>query len=334
MATEMNQTVRAVRWGLVLVALVIALVALLSQTGALQMPCNEYCARIRDWSVSPLISILAIVGLLLVGHSLKSNNERLFRLLALSGLGIALALQVLAISWQGVCALCMGLAFIILGLAITAVPRVAWSYAALLPGLFGLFVIFDEFAPNSAKEPERITYRPYESPPGEREHGYIVYIDPEDSASRLLIANTNESARPDIKVYYRWRLSSGTKEQSMRSIIAIEAVNSQKPELASTFRREMLTMSLPRTHENIIAVARKHGIEKIVVDAFESRHQFTRLVDADQKEYERHELNELPAVLAVLHDGTHRAHPASTELLVNMGDPNLMQKATSPPGGN
>src|SRR5688500_13299345 len=151
MATEMNQSVRTIRWGFVLVALVVAFATLLSQTGAVQLPCNEYCARIRDWSLSPLTSILALAGLMSIAYSLKSNDERLFRKLTLVGLIAAISLQALAISWQGVCALCMGLAFIVLGLAITAIPKVAWSYAALLPALFGLFVIYDEFAPSSAR---------------------------------------------------------------------------------------------------------------------------------------------------------------------------------------
>ena len=74
---------------------------------------------------------------------------------------------------------------------------------------------------------------------------------------------------------------------------------------------------------------------QVAFDAFKSQtDQIASFVESDQKEYERHDLDHLPALLTVIHDGTNRALPASTELLVNMGDPNLMQKATSPNGGN
>lgn len=335
MATEMNQSARTIRWGFVLVALAVSLVTLLSQTGAFKLPCDEYCARIRDWTLSPVISILTIAGFMAIAYSLKNNDERLFRNLTLVGLVIAITLQALAFSWQGVCALCMGLAFIVLGLAITAIPKVAWSYAALLPALFGLVVIYDEFAPSSAREPERIAYRPYESPPGEREHGYIVYIDPEDNASRLLIANTNEAARPDIIVYYRWRLNPETKERSMLSVVAIETVNSERPEVAPLFRRAVLTMSSPRTDQNIIEIARRFNVVDIVASALKSQSaDIASFLKADQKEYESSDQNELPAVLMVSPHDRYRANPASTALLVNMGDSNLMQEATSPNGGN
>jgi hypothetical protein len=260
------------RWSLVAVALVLAFITFVRAIGVDNWPCDEYCTRIRDWPLSPFVSLLAIGGLLAMGYSLSKQNEKAFRGLAWSGVGVALLLQLMSISWQAICVWCMALAFVVLGLGLTTISAKKWALVSLVPVVFGLLLLYDAVAPPRQKyDPIEFTYRPYEVQPVDfRQRPYVIYADPECSACRRLAREEAKFSGDDIVFYYRWYLLPATSGRTLRAATAIEAVSIESAEYGERFRQALFEAEEKLTDETILQIASNLGLEATVRGALDN----------------------------------------------------------------
>jgi len=267
----MKQWLLMLRWSLVAMALVLAFITFVRTIGVGNWPCDQFCARIRDWPLSPFVSLLAIGGLLAIGYSLSKQNENAFRGLAWSGVGIALLFQLLSISWQAVCAWCMALAFVVLGLGLTTIAARKWALVSLVPALFGLVLIYDAVAPQRMRyDPIAFRYRPYEAQPVDfRQRPYVIYADPECPACRRLAREEAKFSGDDIVFYYRWYLLPATSGRTLRAAIAIEAVSIESAENGERFRQAIFESEEKLTDETILDIASGLGLKATVRSALE-----------------------------------------------------------------
>lgn len=332
----MKQWLLMLRWGLIGVALVIAFITFVRTLGIGNWPCDQYCARIRDWPVSPYVSLLAIGGVLAMAVSLTKQNERAFRALALTGFVVALFFQVLSISWQAVCPWCMALASVVMAIALSTIRAKHWALVSLLPLLFGILLIYDASAPPRQRyDPIAFEYRPYEAKPTSfRQVPYVIYADPECPACRRLAREEAKLSGDDIVFYYRWYLLPATSSRTLRAAIAIEAVNLNNVEKGDRLREAIFAAEEKLTDEAILAIASRLGLEESVRAALTNPpEEALAWISQDGTSFEaaRHFAVPLPGRLDA---ATMTITADSPEIIFNMTstDPNK-PTGLSPPGG-
>jgi hypothetical protein len=313
----MKQPLLSLRWGLVFFALVLAFVTFLRSSGIVTFECNEYCAVIQDWRYSPLVSLLAMAGILAIAVSLSKQDEVLFRWLVWGGVGVSLAFQMLAMAWQGVCPWCMGLAFMMLGIALTTVRWKSLGFVSLAPAAFGVYVIYDSVPHGYSQDLISFAYRPYESRPADpRVHEYVIYADPECPACKRLAREEEKIKLPEVVFHYRWYLLPATSGRTLHAAVAIETVSKINAQAGLRLRRAIFESNERLTDATILEISSRLGLENEVKSALDHPGaDVLGWVEQDGRAFEKAGFSAVPTP-GTIHDG--RAVGASPKMIYNM----------------
>lgn len=335
---------RPLRFGLVGLSAVLAVLVLLQHFGVDFGACDYGCRAIMSNPISPVLTFAAPLAVGLQAYLLFSDKFRMLLWLTVLLAASSVATFAYMVSLEQGCSLCVALSFSFWATLISLAPGRWLGFCSLGVVCLAGWTLFDHYTVQLRRRTVvQFERRPYEPPPYFGDERLVLFVDPACEKCRELEIRISQNVAPD-SVLVRWYLLPQFAPGSLRAATVIETISELNAELGRRLRTQIARSNNKLTNETLIAIGRSLGVEEQVRRALAVPDpSILKRIARDGKIAEELRVSQVPSAFHCLSSGlgelrdhltpieVARAHDGSWQSVEILHRPSLSRN--SPNGG-